>query len=250
VSFPKSGSTWFSFLLANVNLQLNDMPREVTWWNLREFIYDIHEGRDLPASPFAVPRGRFIHTHSEFNHAYRRVIYVVRDPRDTLISYYDMASKLDWFHGSMDECLASDTFGIEAWIRHVEGWVRKHTVASRIHFIRYEDLKVDPVAVLDRVYRLYGIAVEQEMLEKAVARSSFNAMRELEADYRKHSFDCETTFQFMRKGRTGSFREELTEAQTARIEERCAEWMKLFNYLPYSNGKERVTKTEQAQSLV
>ncbi len=245
-AFPKSGGTWLSFLIANVNLQINNMAQKVTWWNIREFVFDVHENRTLPANPFTLPRGRFIHTHSEFNETYTRVLYLIRDPRDTLVSYYDLTTKIGWFEGSMDEFLESNDYGIKAWIRHVEGWVRRHTFLSHIHFLRYEDLRSDPVAVLDRIYRLYGIPVERGVFENAVERSSFKAMRESEAEYRKYSFDSATTFQFMRKGRAGSFSEELNAAQTARIDEQCAEWMKLFDYLPYSEKQARAAKPEQA----
>src|ERR1700683_4505070 len=64
VEYPKSGSTWLSFLIANVNLQINNIPAQVTWWNLREYVFDVEFNRDLPANPFTLPHGRFLHTHS------------------------------------------------------------------------------------------------------------------------------------------------------------------------------------------
>ena len=236
VAFAKSGGTWFSFLLANVNLLINQMPQTATWWNIRDYIFDIHESRHMPPSPFSHPRGRFIHTHSEFNPRYLRVLYLIRDPRDALVSYYDLTTKFGWFKGTMDEFLDSPKFGIAAWVRHVGSWVHQHTDLNRIHFVRYEDLKSEPLEVLDRIYRLYGQEVPPEMLKKAVQRSSFESMRKSEADYRKYSYDLGSTFVFVRKGRAGGFGEELTPAQIARIETECAEWMKMFNYLPPDKG--------------
>lgn len=236
VAYPKSGSTWFSFLIANVNLQINHQPLHATWWNIRSYVFDIQASCDLPPNPLALPPGRFIHSHSEFNRTYGRVIYLIRDPRDTLASYYDLTTKVGWFKGSMDEFLASNTYGIPAWNRHVEGWIRKHWEMSLIHCIRYEDLLIKPIETLARIYRHYGIPVEQAVFETAVERSSFKVMRENEAEYRKNSFDLGSAFQFVRNGIAGGFSNELTPGQIALIEEKCAEWMKVFDYLPSNKG--------------
>jgi len=112
--------------------------------------------------------------------------------------------------------------------------VRQHTSLSHIHFIRYEDLKSKPIEVLERIYRLYGLTVENAILENAVQRSSFEVMRQNEAYYRQNSYDLGSTFQFVRKGVAGGFSEGLTAPQVALIEKRCDEWMKLFGYLPVS----------------
>jgi hypothetical protein len=236
VSYPKAGITWFSFLLANANLLINRQPVQATWWNIREYIFDIQESRQVPPNPLALPRGRFIHSHSEYNPTYHKVIYLIRDPRDTLVSYYDMTTKLDWFRGTMDEFLDSELWGIPAWIRHIEGWVRKHGPISRVYFIRYEDLKNNPVEVLTRIYRLFGLQLEPGLLETAVERSSFAAMRASEVEYRQHSYDLGPEFQFMRKGVAGGFVDEITTPQIAHIEKQCAEWMKLFNYISTSKS--------------
>jgi hypothetical protein len=230
VSYPRAGITWFSFLIANVNLLLNSQPVQATWWNIREYVFDIQESRQVPPNPLPLPCGRFIHSHSEFNPTYGKVIYLIRDPRDTLASYYDMTTKLGWFRADMDAFLDSEKFGIPAWNRHIDGWIRQHGPMSRVYFIRYEDLKADPLEVLVRIYRLFGLQPAPGLLETAIARSSFAAMRDSEAEYRRHSHDLGSQFQFMRKGVAGGFSGELTAGQIAKIEDRCSDWMKLFHY--------------------
>ena len=42
VSFPKSGNTWLSFLIANVNQLIINSHLNVTWYNLHNIIPDIH----------------------------------------------------------------------------------------------------------------------------------------------------------------------------------------------------------------
>ena len=231
VSFPKSGRTWFSYLITNINLEFNRLPVELTWWNVREYVFDVQKQRELPASPFALPRGRFILSHSDYNRTYQRVLYLVRDPRDALVSYYDLAVKNRVFLGTMDEFLAHDAWGIPAWNRHVRTW-REHNALAFIQFFRYEDLRADPAPILERVYKLYGLTVDPEIIASAIRKSSFAVMKQHEKFYREKSFERDVDFVFVRKGKIGDFADGLTPAQIARIEEQCAEGMKAFGYEP------------------
>ncbi len=92
VSFQKSGTTWLSFLIANTNLLLNNSPIQATWWNLNDYVTNIDPFYDLPSSTkLPLPGGRFIGTHSEYHIHYRKVIYLIRDPRNVLVAYYDIS---------------------------------------------------------------------------------------------------------------------------------------------------------------
>jgi hypothetical protein len=230
VSFPKAGVTWLSFLVANTNLKLSNHPVHATAWNIHDYVPDIHVTRHLSPRALPVPGCRFIKSHSDFNPYYYKVVYLVRDPRATLTSYYDMATKLDWFRGSVDEFLASEKFGIAAWVRHVESWVTQRDPGTRINFIRYEDLKKKPADVLARLYRLFGVNADRAVLDAAVAQSSFAEMKADEDFYKELSQERNTAFKFMRKGETAGFTNELSPAQIARIEDGTREWMERFGY--------------------
>jgi hypothetical protein len=230
VSFPKAGVTWLSFLIANTNLRLSNYLAYATSWNIHDYVPDIHVTRNVSARALPVPGCRFIKSHADFNPYYYKVVYLVRDPRATLISYYDMATKLAWFHGPMDEFLASEKFGIMAWVRHVEGWITLRDPATRINFIRYEDLKKNPVDVLTRLYRLFGVDADRAVLEAVVTQSSFARMKADEEFYKEQSQERNPAFQFMRRGEASGFSQELSPAQIARIESGTKEWMKLFGY--------------------
>ena len=230
VSFPKAGVTWLSFLIANTNLKLSNYSAFATSWNIHDYVPDIHVTRHLSPRALPVPGCRFIKSHADFHPYYSKVVYLVRDPRATLISYYDMATKLDWFHGSVDEFLASDKFGTMAWVRHLESWITRRDPGTRINFIRYEDLKKNPVAVLARLYRLFGVEADRAVLEAAVAQSSFANMKADEEFYQEASHERNDDFKFIRKGEAAGFSQELSPEQIARIESGTKEWMKLFGY--------------------
>ena len=80
VSFFKSGNTSTGFLIGN----LLKPDRPVTFESVERISPDIYQfqqrGYRKPLSP------RVIKTHECFDPPYRRVIYIVRDPRDVAIS--------------------------------------------------------------------------------------------------------------------------------------------------------------------
>src|ERR687888_658228 len=79
-SFPKSGNTWTRFLVANLI-----HPHEpVTFLNIEHIIPE----PELQSRRFLskCPRPRVLKSHSPFDPQYKRVVHIVRDPRDVALS--------------------------------------------------------------------------------------------------------------------------------------------------------------------
>lgn len=229
VGFPRSGTTWLSFLIANTNLLLNNSPVQATWWNINDYITTIDPVHTLPEAKLPLPGGRFVFTHSEYHVHYRKVVYLVRDPRDVMVSYYDFACKNGKFSGSMDDFLRDPNLGIEVWIRHVEGWLNRDGLV-KIHFIKYRNLHRDTLGVLSRLYHFFGLSVSPELLQAAIERSSFENMKRMEEEYKQHSFEPNKQFKHVRKGHVSEFYRDLTEAQIVFIEQRCKPLMRHFQW--------------------
>ena len=71
VEFPKSGVTWLSTLIANVNLLKSEQDESVTFYNLSQYIPDIHTSKDLAQLPlWKSPKYRFIKSHDNYNKNY------------------------------------------------------------------------------------------------------------------------------------------------------------------------------------
>src|SRR5712675_2194548 len=87
VSYPRSGNTWTRFLIAN--LLHSEQP--VTFANIEQLIPDC----EAMSSRYVkgVARPRIIKSHEYFDPRYKKVIYIVRDPRDVALSYYDFSRK-------------------------------------------------------------------------------------------------------------------------------------------------------------
>jgi hypothetical protein len=83
VSYPRSGDTWTRFLIANLVFP----DENVDFTNIEKLIPDATSQSNLTLK--RTPRPRIINTHEYFDHRYPKTIYIVRDPRDMALSYYE-----------------------------------------------------------------------------------------------------------------------------------------------------------------
>src|SRR5271154_1316263 len=82
VSYPKSGNTWTRFLIANLVYPASHPD----FSNINELIPD-PEALSKRHLKF-LPRPRILKSHQYFDPRYQKVIYIVRDPRDVVLSEY------------------------------------------------------------------------------------------------------------------------------------------------------------------
>src|SRR6266536_2590055 len=122
-SYPKSGNTWTRFLIANLVFP----DQTVDFGNLHQFVLDpaVTPQRDFRRAP----RPRIVKTHGSFDPRYRRVICVVRDPRDVALSQYHYLRKLrkidDKFplDSFIDQFLAGQLKReLGSWVENVCSW--------------------------------------------------------------------------------------------------------------------------------
>ena len=186
-SYPRSGNLWLRFMLHELLLG------KVTWDRVRNFAPYV--GRHASA-PVLLPRdGRLVKTHEPYWPVYRRAINLVRDPRNSAISYYKflLNNGKVFVPRGMDDAVAFDRF-IDAyiggrldahgtWNGHVESWIDARDAGKAdVLLLRYEDMRSDPVDGLSRVAQWLGLSVDRERVEGAVAATSLDAMREATRD--------------------------------------------------------------------
>jgi len=234
VSYPKSGNTWTRFLVANLVYP----DKQVDFANINDLTPDPEA---LTKRHLArMPRPRIIKSHQYFDPRYRRVIYIVRDPRDVLLSeyYFDIKRQIV-DEGYPIENYVARFLGAEGgrvygnWGENVGSWVYVRGNDPGFLLVRYEALQSDGMRELARIAEFLGIAQDPQRLALALERSSADRMRELE---RKQAHLWSSTKEtrkdkpFVRAAKAGGWRPELPEKCVTALETAWGQVMKDVGY--------------------
>lgn len=196
-SFPKSGNTWVAFLIGNaISLHLK-LGMHANFFNIHFFVPDIHESRDIPLELAYTPFRRIIKTHFQNNREYHNILFLVRDPRDVMSSYYQYTTNQLIFEGSFSEFLRHPQYGIAAWQKHTMSWLERSGRHQNLQVFRYEDFAKDPKSELGRLFEIMGFKLANETLTRAVELSNFENMKKLESQTYSYSIKRFDKFKFV-----------------------------------------------------
>lgn len=223
-AYPKSGNTWTRFLVGN----LIHEGGAVTFLSIPEIIPHI----DFKSKRFfkTMPRARVINCHEPFNPRYKRVIYVVRDPRDVAVSLYHFQRKRRVIEDKYPiqsfitrflagENVRPDRMG--SWAENVTSWMTVRQNSPGFLLVRYEDLLENPERELAEVASFLGIKASPERIARTVELSSAPHMRELEmAQGGKwhQAKGTRTDIPFVRSASSGGWRKSLPQSSVAEME--------------------------------
>jgi hypothetical protein len=184
VSYPKSGNTWLRFLVANALKLHYESERSVNFFSISDIIPDVQISRNISLNPAfddnTLPR--IIKSHCAYNPYYKRIVLLVRDPRDVMVSYYFHLMS----HGTIPSSLKfskfirSYRFGVKTWERHTNSWLKNRVNGQNLHIFTYENLSESTSETLYRILDLIGFSISMDLIEKAVQISSFENMKKLE----------------------------------------------------------------------
>jgi hypothetical protein len=234
VSYPRSGNTWTRFLIANLLFP----DKEVSFLNIDYLIPDVlNVNRRTLAK---IPRPRLIKSHEYFDPRYKKVIYIVRDPRDVVVSYYYFHLKQGFIPDGypMDNFVkrfvAGDVDPIFAsWGENVSSWIATCFNARDFLLLRYEDMKANTPVELAKVADFLAIRYDSAALSRVVELSSADRMRELEKRDEDRWIGTRAKrkdVRFVRSATAGGWKSALNENQVAQIE---SAWSALMQYLGY-----------------
>jgi hypothetical protein len=230
VSYPKSGRTWLRAMIGHVLCGRTGLP-ETQALNTRVLTSAAglpamkwhHGGASLKnpcpdhdALSFELARFRGKH-----------VLFMMRDPRDTLVSAYFQALKRKLaYEGEIAEYVRSSNRGILKWIAFHNMWHENRQQLASFQVVCYEALHADTPGTLRTALQAIGLQdIEDRELADAVEFARFDNLRRLEMSGRMRAAalrpkDPSDPDSFkVRKGRVGGHRESLGENDIAYIEE-------------------------------
>jgi Sulfotransferase domain len=233
MSYPRSGNTWIRFLLTNLlhpeipaTFELMERTVPDTTAQSRRF-FD------------GVPRPRLIKGHHSFDPRIKRVIYVVRDPRDVAVSFYHFQRKYRIIddklplEGYVQRFVSGEVSDFGSWGEHVASWLAARYGSPDFILIRYLDLKTETMAELGRIAEFLKIDADEQRLSQAIERSSTERMRKqekIEQDTWVATRGKRKDVAFIGPAKAGNWKAALPPTSVASIESAWGPLMKALGY--------------------
>lgn len=233
VSFPRSGSTWLRFMLAAAA-----STEPVEFDSVDQIVPLIGHTATDRAAEWGT-HGHLIKSHERFSHLYvrrsQRFIFLIRDGRDVVVSYYYYCLRNGWwvgdFAGFLEAFLRGRLDGYGSWQSHVEGWLGE-AASGRDHLlVRYEDLHADAAREVRRCAEFLQMPLTEERLEQSLAAGSADRMRESEQRRSKlPSKVVDPSIPVVRATKSSNWREQFSDRDEALFLRHAARALELGGY--------------------
>lgn len=162
VSYPKSGNTWLRFIVAYLR---NANNNKITLQDLEKMAPDVYTSKEIIDS---LQSPRFIKSHHPLYKYYPRMIYIYRDYRDVLVSYYRYKTALNEYAGSFSDFMRSDEvqqpFG--NWREHVSAALERaeHDKVNTL-LLSYEGLSNNFEKEITRIASFIGVKADIDRIK-------------------------------------------------------------------------------------
>lgn len=228
VSFPKCGRTWLRTILGRILqkqfnlpessiLYLTDAPLPLQKENIPILLayHDQH------------PQHRKF-TEIEFDaekYAGKNVLFMMRRPHDVMVSlYYHLKYR------AKQECADRTSFiseKIKTYIRYCNVWYENRKVFNKFEIVTYEQMHTDCFSVVQKAIEVLfpeDLKIDESIILEAIQYSDFKKMKKLETSdkishHTLNSTGDDERAMKTRKGKIGGYKEELSEAEIANIDQ-------------------------------
>ncbi|XP_037548824.1 sulfotransferase family 5A, member 1 [Nematolebias whitei] len=155
-----------------------------------------------------------------------RVIYVSRNPKDVLVSFYHFHNMANFLPeaGSFQEFLDQFLEGklhYGSWFEHIKGWTSQAAALNLLH-VTYEEMSLDIHETMNRVSSFLQRPLLEDELNNCVKHCSFSSMKDnkminytlVPGEILDHSKGS-----FMRKGQIGDWKNMFTKEQNQHFDD-------------------------------
>jgi hypothetical protein len=213
VAYPRSGATWFQNLAAGV--AFGAIPEWAPDTLVQELVPDLHYKRFYKR----FRESMIFKSHHLPRPDHHRVVYLLRDGRDVMVSYFHYLRALGNRCDFLDMVRSGAGLFPCKWHAHVEAW-KRNPFAADVLRIKYEDLRRDPQAQLRRFCAFAEVDRSDEFLHQVAQSASFEKLKRKERDTGWDNPLWPKDQPFLRRGAAGSYVEEMpTEVLQAFLEE-------------------------------
>lgn len=238
VSFGKSGRTWLRVMLS----RFYQVKHGLSMHSLMSFDNLHRKSSEIPIIFFT--HDNYIkdytkHTDSKEDYYGKKIVLLVRDPRDTAVSqFFQWKYRMRPWKKVLNRYPTSDEYddifkfvmypdtGIPKIIDFMNLWSKEISKLNNVLVIRYEDLRANTEDVLRRVVQFMGTPGSEAEIQEAVRFSSVENMKKMEQNRvfwlsgsrmapgnrnNPHSYK-------VRRAKVGGYRDYFNDLQVAQIE--------------------------------
>ncbi|XP_051149319.1 cytosolic sulfotransferase 6-like [Andrographis paniculata] len=261
VTYPKSGTTWLKALLfallnrrrfpidKNHPLCTTNSHDLVPFLEMETYLKTPNPNLDHLSSP------RLFSTHMPWtalpesirDNSTCKIVYLCRNPKDTVVSSYHFWSSLkledtkkELDPNSLVETLKAFCQGVNEygpfWRHMLDYWKQSKENPDRIYFLKYEDMKEQPTMHLRRLAEFLDCPFspdeeESGLVEDIIKLCSFENLSNLEVNKNgKLSYSGIQNSSFFRQGKTGDWKNHLTDEMVRKLNAICEEKLREIGF--------------------
>lgn len=244
-TYPKCGTTWVQAIvwqiMHNVDTNWSGIKTMDSVFPMMEWPeMDVNPSEDAAPVDLSVrPSPRLMKTHMPFRllcddvqnqKTKARIIYVTRNPKDAVVSYYYFDTGF-YLEGVTDPRYPALTFSqfLERffndlcicgsyWTHNLEFWERRHW--ENILFLKYEDMMKDPWTHVKKIAEFLGKDLTDQQVSSITETTSFKNMKSNKTVNYEYFTEMRTegATPFMRKGKVGDWKNHFTVAESERMD--------------------------------
>jgi len=268
VSYPKSGNTWLRAIISNLLIKKNDfslndlkqiqlLSSKKNFKHFKNIPYDQEGDINFNWTSDNIIKCQNILNKQNISHKFYKshsvrhkkftnetvnlgFIYIVRDPRDVVISLSKFAG------GSIDRAIHEILYSsysvarangvkelLSTWDLHINSW-REYKTVSRL-FLKYEDLLNQTSDSILKIIEFINNITSNSILandidiKKIIENTNFSNLKKLE---KTNGFNEASKYSnFFRSGKQNQWKDILNIDQRRLIETKFGQIMKYFNYI-------------------
>ena len=222
--YPKSGNTWMQNLIAGLIYGLE--PSYAQDSLIQDLVPDVHAKKYYKRYSEIT----FFKSHNLPSPNMKKVIHLVRDGRDAIASYYSYYNKLGRKCSFEDLIIDGNHLSYSKWHEHTKAWIN-NPYDAEILILKYEDLIENPYLQLKRVLNFIGLERPNEVFERTVEGNAFQKMKDREKKFGWEDKKWKPKEGFIRKGKIGSYKDEIPENLIDYFEKESFKELRHFNYI-------------------
>ena len=206
VSFPKTGRTWLSYMLREIESKKNIDLNYIISHDFSEIIIE---------SGFRQDSNIIFKNTNRYFYRRAKVIFLVRDPRDVIVSHFHQVTKRaknPLQFSSISSFVRNKSLGFNRIIHFYNLWCKQKHIPKSFYLIKYEDLVNNGENELKKLLSFFNVNVSSNLIDQVYSESNAKKMRQKELQNKLsdfNNFGKQINQLKVRKAKVGNYKDEL-----------------------------------------